>query len=221
MAVYSRAGVVLNGLVLYLDAANKKSYPGTGTTWYDMSGNGYAGSLVNGPVWNSDSGGSIAFDGTNDFISTNYAPGTVSQQTVNCWINKTNTQYSYIVASSTTYFGLEIYPTIVYVNIANNQYGQVSYNINGWQNITFTYDGSQADNTTRLKIYLNGTLQTVAYTGTIPSSTTVPSITIGSRWWTSGYSQGSISNVQIYNRALSAQEVLQNYNTHKSRFGLS
>ena len=61
--------IVTNGLVLYLDAANKKSYPGSGTTWTDLSGNNNTGTLTNGPTFDSNNGGSIVFDGTNDYVS--------------------------------------------------------------------------------------------------------------------------------------------------------
>ena len=213
--------IVRNGLVLELDAANTKSYPGTGTSWTDLTANAYNGTLTNGPTFNSGNGGSIVFDGTNDYILTTYLPGTITQQTIGCWINKLNTQYSFILADSSLYFGFEIYPTTIYVNINNDKYGQVSYDINGWQNIVFTYDGSQPDNPTRLKIYLNGNIQTPCYTGTIPNSVSnIPAINIGRRWWSTIYSQGKIAQTSIYNRALSATEVLQNYNALKSRFGL-
>lgn len=63
--------IVTNGLVLALDAANNKSYPGSGVTWYDLSGNGNNGTLTNGPTFNVGNLGSIVFDGTNDYVSFN------------------------------------------------------------------------------------------------------------------------------------------------------
>ena len=61
----------MNGLVLALDAANTKSYPGSGTTWTDLSGRGNTGTLTNGPTYSSANGGSIVFDGTNDYVVVN------------------------------------------------------------------------------------------------------------------------------------------------------
>ena len=61
--------IVTDGLVLCLDAASRKSYPGSGTTWFDRSGNGNNGTLTNGPTFSSDNGGSIVFDGTNDYVN--------------------------------------------------------------------------------------------------------------------------------------------------------
>ena len=178
--------VVTDGLVLYLDAGNDSSYLGSGTNWFDLSGNGNNGTLVNGVGFSAEEGGSLIFDGSDDFIETTYTPGNISSQTISCWINKSNLQYSLILAKSTLYYGLEIYPTIIYVNITNEQYGQVSYDTNGWQNIVFTYDGNQTGNSNRLKIYFNGDVQTLTFTGTIPSSANVSDvIQIGRRWWAS------------------------------------
>jgi hypothetical protein len=123
MALAHSPSIVTSGLVLCLDAANPKSYPGSGTTWTDLSGNGNNGTLVNGPTYSSVNGGSIVFDGSNDYISTAYSIGTVSQQSISCWISKTNLQYSLILASSASlYYGLEIYPTTIYVNIGSSAY---------------------------------------------------------------------------------------------------
>ena len=208
----------MNGLVLCLDAANTKSYPGSGTTWTDLSGTSN-GTLTNGPTYSSANGGSIVFDGSNDFIETTYTPGNISSQTISCWINKSNLQYSLILAKSTVYYGLEIYPTIIYVNITTNVYGQVSYNTNGWQNIVFTYDGNQTGNSNRLKLYFNGDVQTLTFAGTIPSSANVSDvIQFGRRWWSSRFSEGSIAQASIYNRALTATEIAQNFNALKSRY---
>jgi hypothetical protein len=67
--MFTGPNIVTDGLVLYLDAANQKSYPGTGTTWNDLSGNGNNGTLVNGPTFNSDNNGSIVFDGVDDYVN--------------------------------------------------------------------------------------------------------------------------------------------------------
>jgi hypothetical protein len=222
VGVYAGPDIVESGLVLSLDAGNTKSYTGSGTTWTDLSGRGNNGTLTNGVGYNSSNLGSLSFDGVDDFISTTYSVGTISQHTISCWINKTNSQYSFILASSASlFYGFEIYPSVIYTNITNNNYGQVSYNLNGYQNIAFTYDGSQTGNSNRLKVYLNGILQTLSFTGTIPSSVSnIPAIDIGKRSWTTRYSEGSIAQVSIYNRALSASEIQQNFNATRSRYGI-
>lgn len=71
MGYYSGPRIITNGLVLHLDAANKKSYPGTGTTWFDLSGNNNHGTLTNGPTYSSVNGGVIVFDGVNDYSNIN------------------------------------------------------------------------------------------------------------------------------------------------------
>jgi hypothetical protein len=68
MGTQGGPGIVTDGLVLSLDAANKKSYPGSGTAWTDLSGAGKSGTLTNGPVFSSDNVGIIDFDGSNDYI---------------------------------------------------------------------------------------------------------------------------------------------------------
>ena len=74
MSWHNGAKIVTNGLVLYLDAANPKSYPGSGNNWYDLTPNNNSGVLTNGPLYNSDMNGVIVFDGVNDKVQTTYAP---------------------------------------------------------------------------------------------------------------------------------------------------
>ena len=84
--------IVTSGLVLALDAANKVSYPGTGTTWYDLSGNGNTGTITNGPTFSNVNLGTIVFDGTNDYVSipstSNFNNG--NNITVEAWVLCTN-----------------------------------------------------------------------------------------------------------------------------------
>ena len=84
MGLSHSPSLVMNGLVLCLDAGNSKSYPGTGTTWTDLSGNGNNGTLTNGPTYSSANGGSLVFDGTNDYTQTPLS-GTFPQITVEFW----------------------------------------------------------------------------------------------------------------------------------------
>ena len=72
MAIFYNPRTITDGLVLCLDAANRKSYPGSGTTWTDLSGRGNTGTLTNGPTYSSANGGSIVFDGTDDIVNTSY-----------------------------------------------------------------------------------------------------------------------------------------------------
>ena len=94
MAFGNGPRIVTNGLVLSLDAADRNSYPGSGTTWRDMSGNGNNGTLTNGPTFSSANGGSIVFDGTNDYATTNYIPLFVNDFCISFWV-KFNTYQTY------------------------------------------------------------------------------------------------------------------------------
>ena len=92
--MFTGPNIITDGLVLALDAANSRSYPGTGTTWSDLSGNGNSGTLTNGPTFNSGNGGSIVFDGVDDNISFsgntfNYSPGTSGEVSLEIWVYPT------------------------------------------------------------------------------------------------------------------------------------
>jgi hypothetical protein len=118
MSVFGGPNVTDSGLVLNLDAGNIKSYPGTGTIWFDKSGNANNGTLINGPTFNTGSLGSIVFDGVDDYVSTNYSGGIFTTLTLSAWIYKTNTTRAYILNSANPYgFGFEFYETTMYFNV--------------------------------------------------------------------------------------------------------
>jgi hypothetical protein len=221
--------IISNGLVLYLDAANNKSYPGSGTTWYDLSGNNYNGTLTNSPTFSSANGGSIVFDGTDDNIQLGNASTFLptSAITLNCWA-KTNTTTSYkklfvTINSGSGPSGLQgLYWSLgsdgsyyfgVITNVGTVDVNQiVSLSTSKYYNFTATYDGST------IKIYLNGSLlNSGSHSGTINN---------GGIGRISGYDNnneswnGNISTFSIYNRALTATEILQNYNATKTKFGI-
>jgi hypothetical protein len=220
--------IVTDGLVLCLDAANPNSYASGSTAWRDLSRGGNNGTLINGPTFNAANGGSIVFDGTNDYVNCGNSTSLsiTSNISLSTWIN------------STTLFTAQNFPPFIIkgINISYMLYGNSYTNqvrlrigdniaanvidtvstiaINSWYNIVGTYDG------TNMRIYINGTLDnTKSRTGTIP---------VGSNTVYIGYNpvgealvyNGRISQTSIYNRALSAQEILQNYNATKTRYGL-
>lgn len=225
MAFGNGPKVVSNGLILSLDAADRNSYSGTGTVWNDLSGNGNNGTLTNGPTYSSENGGTIVFDGTNDTIAltaTTVTLGMVGGNfTVNVWLNNNGTTKGGIVsAASSATLGNTYELTI---NSANNvqvtYYGGGSVNTsivsNTWYMITHTYVYA----TRSSKLYKNGLL-TSSTTMTTDLTTTGPLI-IGWYGYGGGYLNGKIPITQIYNKELSATEVLQNYNALKSRFNLT
>ena len=214
--------IVTDGLVFALDAANKKSYPGSGTTWSDLSGNGNNGTLVNGPTFDSGNGGSIVFDGTNDYISTQLTCGTTFTWSV--WFNTdvVSSGYRNIIAiPSPNYMLMLLDDNTTSMGfwtpdgLGGGSLNMDSISSNTWYNAVFVREGNSITN--GYKTYLNGVFKGQANTGTWSSSDYV---WLGGRSGISQYLNGNISNVQIYTKALSSTEVTQNYNALKSRFGL-
>ncbi len=212
------SGIVTDGLVLWLDAGISPSYTGSGTTWTDLSGNNNNGTLTNGPTYSSANGGAIVFDGVNDFAIASL-PSVTSYNTFtyNVWVYSTNNSgYRTIIdqGNDTWFFGTNLGELITYNPNLNSGY---VININQWYNLGVTHVIGGP-----ILFYVNGNL---VYTSTNNSSNFstsyfgigagVRSPTLADEFWS-----GNIAVAQIYNRALSAAEVLQNYNALKSRFGL-
>lgn len=226
MAILTRNNIVTNGLVLYLDAANKISYSGTGTTWQDLSGNNNSGSLVNGPTFSTDGGGSIDLDGTNDYISTTYGkninpfnnPLTI---TVTIKPDDINTNQMFIStgqsrgnADSNQRFYISIYNGYWDWGIRTSSWsgGNISANTR-WNEITICVDSTSA------RFYLNSNQ---IYTKSVNNT-----YVLNDNFWFGAHNfggeypfNGHISTIQIYNRALNSQEILQNYNAMRGRFGI-
>ena len=227
---YANGKIVTSGLVLALDAADRNSYVSGSTVWNDVSGNGYSGSLVNGPSFDSANGGSIVFDGSNDYIGGISNPTITNQLTMNVWCNM---DPSNIISPSiaSAIIGREFSYRIIMFNESISFAVRTSNNFwytpgtfvdgiiqnNAWFNASAIYDGTQ------ILLYVNGTL---VGTGGSPISGNI--LTGGSGNFSImgniavnlTYGKGLVSSVQMYNRALLASEVLQNYNAQKSRFNL-
>ena len=225
--------IVSSGLVLCLDAANKLSYPGTGTTWSDLSGNGRNLTLTNGPTFSAANMGSIVFDGTNDYAVVNpvsafniycismwFKPTTIINSTsaYKPLIHFKSSTAKYISFGDTTNRVANEYITIVQEpgdrRTAVNDGGSLS--AGAWYNIVFNYESSQYN------IYINNTLKSTTIgssLGNVPLITDPDFIYLNSYEGTSGYLDSSLSTCMIYNRALTAAEMLQNYNATKGRFG--
>jgi hypothetical protein len=232
MSYNSGGRIVSDGLVLYLDAANRKSFVSGSSTWFDLSRNNNSGSLNNTPTFSTDAKGSILFDGTNESVSR--ASVNVSYLTVDVWAKWTqffsDPNGHALVSNSDTDTGDPINGYLLY-QATGAPYNRVQAFVYGtsltgltsvstlstgvWYNITFTYDGSAT------RLYLNGRLDTGSNVavGTIAASSA--NFLIGSTY-TAGNSafSGNVSNIKLYNRALSATEILNNYNVTKKRFGL-
>jgi hypothetical protein len=223
-----------SSLVLELDAADRNSYPGSGTTWNDMSGNGNNGTLVNGPAFTSSNGGVISFDGINDYAIINNSStlkmGGLSY-TGEVWISITGSSttermiYEYNTWSNsgtyqlTTLTSTTISTTFpeayaVGAQAATYTYSPLSSNI--WVHISNQFDTTN----NALRLYVNGTLTTQITGVTQEIGNITSNLYIMSRAGTSLFVPAKLGLLRIYNKALSASEILQNYNATKTRFGL-
>ena len=245
MALHHNPRIVTSGLVMHLDAADRNSYPGSGNTFTDLSGNGNNAALQNGTSYSSDNGGTLVFDGVDDRIDIQNSTSLSNFTSIsfNFWVrfynldyvNNTGTLYSFLrkgdidEASTdppTPHYGF----WASYENRNNN--GRFSYfafgnedggynggvntlssilytfNNNQWYNISVTLDASEL-----AKVYVNGELEGSRQLSGVNLNTSAEMITVF---------QDPVDYpiAQIYNRALSAEEVLQNYNATKTRFGL-
>ena len=225
--------VVTDGLVLYLDAANTKSYPGSGITWTDLSRSGNSSELK-GPTFNSGNGGSIVFDGTNDYveIQNQIQFDQTDPFTLSSWVNSPNVSNELIINNENIlYTGYRLNINVnanIEIGLRSSISDDIaietlnSINANTWYHIVGTYDGTR--NVSGMKIYINGVEEdTNTISNTLTSSTLSNQQTLlGIRRPSSPPNplRGNIANVQIYNRALSTIEITQNYNATRTRFGL-
>ena len=220
MAYGNGPRIITSGLISLLDAADRNSYPGSGTTWRDVVGTFRSFILTNGPTFDSANGGSIVFDGVDDYALYNDDINT-SLLTVSIWVYKTSTASNQgIMNRANTAWGIaQISDTLrVFISVIGS-YQDTGYTIplNQWINIVFTYAGTGIVGSQ--VVYINGvSVFTAAGSGNLPArirgGTTAVGLANGTYWG------GRIAQAQLYNRALSASEVTQNYNNQKSRFNL-
>ena len=220
--------IVTSGLVLALDAADRNSYPGSGTTWTDLSGINSSGELVNSPTYNSSNLGYFQFV-TDDYarIPNNTALDTQTP-TVEVWVktNATdqagfwfekgtvNTQYSLFQEGT----AIRWRQNFTIGGITNLSITTATYmNTTSWYQVVGTYTSGAR------RLYINGTLvNSDAQSGTIATDTGGMSIGVyggysGGRGY---YYNGNLAVCRIYNRALTAAEIQQNFNATRSRFGI-
>lgn len=228
MGFYRGPNLVTDGLVVALDAGNTKSYPGSGTVFYDKSGYGNNGSLVNGPTFSSSNMGGILLDGTNDTIditSTSYTemsnvlPWSFSF-TFKINVLPSATDIDFIRKGSSTTTGFFMFyrsPTLTTSTI-----GQVfmrhnatlrnagTVDVTGINTVVVTYAGSG-----NMLCYVNGV--SLGNFGAMTGFSTGTNIQMGLG---NIYLNGYVYNFLKYDKQLSDVEVLQNYNATKSRFNI-
>ena len=222
MALSHSPQISLNGLTLCLDAGNRKSYPGSGTTWTDLSGNGNNGTLVNGVGYNSGNGGSFFIDATDDYIeaSPSVTISSGSNFTFGAFVNP-----NYINGNA-GFWRDNVSNSFNIVQSGNNRpwirWGGVnilqpgsgwSLTTGSWVYIVYTITSSS-----NAKVYANADLKY-----DISHTTATPTLNISAIGWQSSLLErigGNYSQIHYYNRALTAQEIQQNYNALKGRFSL-
>jgi len=232
MSYYNGPKIVNDGLVLCLDAANNKSYVGSGTTWNDLSGNNNTGTLTNGPTYTSSFGGGIVFDGTNDYISlgasTLYLPSV--SHALEIWVKSPS------LGSGMNAGGLIsiTYGIIMQINGGNLYYSVYNSDTSAYIISAATTGLNLHDNiwhhivctkgTSTFEMYVDGVMKANGSFSGVWSGTNIwsaMSATVGSNpndvYY---YLKGSVGLAKIYKRYLNASEVLQNYNATKGRFGL-
>jgi len=214
-----------SGLVLCLDAADKNSYPGSDTTWRDVSGSSISGSLINGPTV---SNGILSLDGTNDYVAISFNSifnATSNPFTVSVWHRNNNAGTGYNGIITADYTGDNTWKILkdtgeqfYKVRVLNTFIAYPTYTVGRFHNYTFTKSG------TSLIAYFDS----VAYSSSNTSGDPVSfsnNLALGSYRLADAQAGGyllpqSYGNILFYNRALSGAEVLQNYNVQKTRFGL-
>jgi len=202
-------------LITHFDAGNISSYPGTGTTWLDISGNGNHNdaTLFNGVTYDSANGGSFLFDGSNDYAGLNLYPLSISHS-FNIWVKiVSNTTGGAFICS-----GNPNQISFLQVGVSFNLAFNYAFNspvsaapIGTWMMLTGVHTATQD------KLYINGTLITTATT--VPPIYLGKNITIGKRL-DNTYINSYISSVKIYNYAISQTEITANFNALRGRYGL-
>ena len=219
MSAYAGPEIVNNGLVLSLDAGNARSYPGSGTTWTDLA-SGLTGTLTNGPTYSSSNGGSIVFDGVNDYTvlssSTNW--NLSGDFALESWFFPSSFgSFNAIMTSAvsnglwfgrmTSGIGLRAYGVADVIATATLP------STGAWHHMVVTRNGST------ISLYIdNAFVTSVVDTRTFPNSSLyigTDDNLLGAPW------NGRISVAKIHNgRALSAAEIRQNFNATRGRYGI-
>jgi len=221
---------VTDGLVLSLDAANPKSYSGSGTEWKDLSGNGNDGTLVNGVGFSGDNKGSMVFDGTNEYVLTDLGSqvnflfsGSSNTFTVITWFKPSGSDGIICGAAggigNVTTFAQYMSGTTFAIRIrgtSSNNTVKTNIDTSNFHMGSYTWDGSLG------RGYYNDEPHVLVGIGSASNQNYNFGIADPTEGSLSNYPRfsGNISNVQIYNRALSPEEIQQNYQALRGRYGI-
>ena len=230
--------IVKDGLVFSIDAANPRSYPGSGTTWNDLSSNKLDNTIAGSPTYETANGGGFIFDGLDDYAQrlNDTTFNSINEFTFNFWVK---------YASGVDFTNLMGKPRAGYADALRIWYRAstttLGYNLTGttrckntsvtlstteFTNICFVQNPSESSNADKTKFYINGAAISNESSGYALTSVDAPTFPLIIGGWRQGLGsvtttwKGNMNIVQMYNKALSASEVAQNYNALKGRFGL-
>jgi hypothetical protein len=218
---------ITQNLMLFLDAANPASYSGSGSTWNDLSGNGYNATLINSPTYNSS--GFFSFNGSNQTASIATNPNIYGVISCEIWVYMNNITSSPCLLHKGGHYTLQISGTNTYYWADSSNYSYANYgnrtatgigSTGVWKQIVTTKDSSNT-----VRVYVNGSLldTRTSFGDVITNNTTT--------LWIVGYSDttstptsallnGNVAMCRIYNRELTQQEITINFNSERSRFGI-
>ena len=224
--IHSASTIVTDGLTFCLDAANKRSYPGTGTVWTDIIGSNI-GTLNNGLTFDAANAGSLIFDGTDDYVGLSDSMIDPDQNwTLSTFINRSVSQTSTIICGPSQSLQVRfdgsgyyeghikiLHSTLATVVTFTNfgPRGSVQRPLGVWYNITITKSSYT------YSLYIDGEFNQSVTDGSSVTFNNDPN-DIGRRVFGSEYLNGKLSNLFFYNRALNAAEILQNYEATKGRY---
>ena len=225
MTVLYNPRIITNGLIFCLDAGNIKSYTGSGTTWTDLSSSSSVAfaTLKNGPTFSNQNGGTIAFDGVDDYADGTSIGTIANAITLSVWVRHDTVPSAtqrYLSVGATEFAvirhdGVASAGQLHFYILTNNVFRNLRVNsqiaINTWYNMVATWNG------TIMRLYKNGsqvgsftpvsqplTLSTTSYAISSPTESL----------------DGNIAQVSVYDRALSGDEVITNFNALRGRFGV-
>jgi hypothetical protein len=229
MSVFGGPNAITNGLVLHLDASNPRSYPGAGTTWFDLSGNNNHGTLTNMNVpacyVKTYGGRALNFDGTNDYVNNVGRSPSTDNRAFSCWFNfsqvLSNGNYRAIYSAGATNFNSTF--QVLFGTDAN--FGSTGFGASQWGdgvaasgfNDGVWHHGLILNIGSLWQVYVDGLLR--ASKSMTTTKVSYPAV-IGMSDNFSAYYLGQLDDVRVYNRALSLAEIRQNYNATRGRFGL-
>lgn len=240
MGIAYNPKIVTSGLVLCLDAANTKSYPGSGTTWTDLSGNGYSGTLVDGPTYTSNNGGSLVFDGLNDRVHLvspsnrwEWTPSGsgLNSMTIEFFVKSTDNSGQYISKpwNGNGEYNWRINSAIFFTTIGNQSHSLnfASMASENWQHICAVINPTQKALYRNGVIYANFANHNITNNTPANGNNSAPVCLMSLYPYGSGWAgdtthaiAGNLATLRIYNRVLSAAEIAQNFQATRGRYGI-